>query len=932
MCDPGALDVVRCFCRAMLLGYDQEGTSVQQVAGQDGLYRMNAGDRLFNKVHVLEAGMPPIPGALDEPGSYGFVSRGLPTPGTGGSYVVALPDKLTVRVLAYIDPYGRVFSTSEALSAPPARQPDLSFARYSDQASSSREERGCVYVHEKDAKREVAQYLSAQGRYALFDSWYDFGPYAGGLRYDHAMARAYLAFVHRPSLGAPAVPERGLESVFEHLRGDKPLAAMRSIVLDARKAESDPAFRPPALVRCLAQWLEDAGLDDLKGRGMEDESVRLMRTSRYADTYYVAVDDEEARIPVPTIWALEAALNRFLLVKEAFGDRAAFATDVDCARWDAYLIEAAAVQRPQLDRAVDAPEGNEGGEWDARCRIAAAIERLRLPFRIDASFRLDVAAGAVAFDVTVPDALLMPTWVWSEGVDQDASGSWLAADWEFRDAQARRYALHLGLVLVSIAFEAVASASRVDVAVRPLSRKQGDQASEGGEFPHEDRAPAYVQAAFDRATYERFDGFEQARAFDPLPAYQACAACFDGDDAQAFAYLEGLASSSLRADLPETCDKELSDSVRSVLGADSSRDMRISYDAAYRRLAEGLADRIVQAESASDAIRIVRAAQEEAAAASDDRAVSSCTRLMAALAAGSLDARDQNVVVGRYLGEDRCLVALGRAKALAEHDLGQAVDVLIDAVAEAAALDGFVDGSSTAYRAFDSYVARVLYNRARYAGAGYPSRAVRDAGKRVRLATDTFYLCHLEIVRLLEHSFERADEAQRYGRRAVEIAPATAAGYRQLGRAYMLVGDMENASATLLEGLRIAFQPSDIAMAYYQLAYVLWKMGRARDGAACYLKSLATSSMVAVQATAELQELVGETGIDLPARDQVDLELTRAGIPVAPTSDVLDALDEAAVAATDEGMFRVARSLMAARSRYRPDDALVNVLRSLESS
>lgn len=932
MCDPGALDVVQRFCRAMLLGYDQEGTSVQQVAGQDGLYRMNAVDRLFNKAHVLEAAVPPVPGASDEPGSYGFVSRGLPTPGTGGSYVVALPDELTVRVLAYIDPYGRVFSASEALTVPPARQPELSFARYADQASSAREEQGCVYVHDKDGKREVAQYRSAGGCYALFDTWYDFGPYAGGLPYDHAMARAYLAFVHRPSLGAPALPERGLESVFERLRGDKPLAALRSIVLDARKAEDDPAFRPPALARCLAQWLEDAGLDDLKGRDAGDEPVRLVRTSRYADTYYVAVDDEEAQIPARTIWALEAALNRFLLIKEAFGERAAFATDVDCARWDAYLIETAAVQRPQLDRAVDAPEGKEGGEWDARSRIAAAIERLRLPFRIDASFRLDTAAGAVAFDVTVPDASLMPAWLWIEGVEPDMPGSWVEADRETRDAQARRYALHLGLALASIAFEAIVSASRVDVTVRPLSEKKGDQASEGGEFPQEDRMPAYAQVAFDRATYERFGGFEQARASDPLPAYQACAARFDCDDAQAFAHIEGLASSSLRADLPETCEMELSADARLALGADSSRDMRISYDAAYRRLAEGLADRIVQAESASDAIRIVRAAQEEATAASDDRAVSACTRLMAALAAGSLDARDQNVVVGRYLGEDRCLVALGRAKALAEHDLGQAVDVLIDAVAEAAALDGFVDGSSTVYRAFDSYVARVLYNRARHAGAGYPSRAAHDAGKQVRLATDTFYLCHLEIVRLLEHSFERADEAQRYGRRAVEIAPATAAGYRQLGRAYMLVGDMENASATLLEGLRVAFQPSDIAMAYYQLAYVLWKMGRAQDGAACYLKSLATSSMVAVQATAELQELVGETGVVLPARDQVDLELTRAGIPVAPTSDVLDALDEAAVAATDEGMFRVARSLMAARSRYRPDDALVNVLRSLESS
>lgn len=145
----------------------------------------------------------------------------------------------------------------------------------------------------------------------------------------------------------------------------------------------------------------------------------------------------------------------------------------------------------------------------------------------------------------------------------------------------------------------------------------------------------------------------------------------------------------------------------------------------------------------------------------------------------------------------------------------------------------------------------------------------------------------------------------------------------------MLVGDMENAAAVLEEGLLIAVQPSDIAMAYYQLAYVLWKAGRPQAGAACYLKSLMTSSSMAMQATAELQELVEETGVALPPREVVDEELAKHAVPVAPTAEVLEALGSGASAAVDVGMFPVARNLLALRLRYRPDDALVNVLRSL---
>lgn len=883
-----------------MLQYVKRKEPFVQQLDQDGAYRLGAAELLMGaKRRVLEYAVPLIPAVQDTLAlSYGWLSKGLATPATGGMYAVGFLGKNDVRVLAYIDPFGRAFTMSEPSTVPPAREPDLSFAKFFDQPKVG-EEAGCVYVRGADgSKVEVAQYRCSNGRYTLFDSWYDFGPYGTNLTYDDAMTRAYFAFVHRPFLGAPPVPERGFNAVHERLRTDKSLSALRSIVADVRSTEDDPALRPPALVSCLARWLAEAGLEELDD--VKDEALRLVRTIRYANTYYLGVEDEDAGIPTKTVWALEAALNRFLLVGEAFGGRASVATDVDCARWDAYLFETVAMQHPVTDGLAETPAGEDEGEWAVRCALGATLERLRLPVRFDVAMRFDVAAGAASFDMTVPDGSLMPSWTWQE------AGEWVQATEEAREAQACRYALHLGLALAAAAFGASSSIERVDIVARP-----------------------YVQASFDRATYETFGRFEDARAGDPVPPYASCKARFEDVDSDARAYIEGLPSSSLRQQRPEAVDGRLEGAVCAELGADWCKDVRIAFDAARRRLAEGLADDIVQATSASDAIRLVRAAQEEAAANGDDRAVAACTRLMAALAEGEVDMGDQNAIVGSFLGEDRCLVALGRAQTLSTSDPEAAVQVLIDAVSEATALDGFVDGATTVYREFDSYAARVLYNRARK-GAGAPGRASADAEKRVELVPDSFFLCHLEITQLLEHSFERTEEALRYGQRAIDLAPATAAGYRQLGRAYMLVGDMENAARVLQEGLLVAVQPNDIAMAYYQLAYVLWKAERPQAGAACYLKSLMTSSSMAMQATAELQELVEETGVALVDKESVDEELANHAVPVAPTVEVLEALEAGAAAATDAGLFPVARNLLALRLRYRPDDALVNVLRSLD--
>ena len=107
--------------------------------------------------------------------------------------------------------------------------------------------------------------------------------------------------------------------------------------------------------------------------------------------------------------------------------------------------------------------------------------------------------------------------------------------------------------------------------------------------------------------------------------------------------------------------------------------------------------------------------------------------------------------------------------------------------------------------------------------------------------------------------------------------------------------------------------------------------GLSRAGVACYLKSITTSPVYAAQSTIELQELLREPDVSLIAHDKIDFVLAEEGIPIAPQPHLLDQVDVAMIAATNANLFTVARSLLALRLRYRPDDALVNVLKSLET-
>ncbi len=864
--------------------------------------------------------------------TYIITATDFSLPTSGGAYLVEVSEEGSMCILAYLDLYGRAFTTAVALTAPPAREPDMLIAPYEDSETLVAESQNYVYVSEEwGFRREVARCEQVENTWRIFDSWYHFGRDGENLSLLEALGRAYLAFVYRPQMGACEIPARGFAYVTDCLQEDRVLGGMRALVNLIDEAKHDVAFRPPALVSCFVRWLHEAGLEDLAEKGIEDNALRLVYTANHAETYYLCMAGEGPLVPERKLWALESVFNRYLLVKEALGEHASQALESECCAQHMKLIESVGAQVPDTTFSAAIPQGEKQGEWNTRCTLALMIERLRLPVRVDVAFRVDISAKVVAFEVISPDEDLMPLQYWT-GCEDGSEGFWADVALNDRKDQALRYALRIGLILSSSAFAINSVIERVEVGIHSfISKDERELLPKHQQSASIFDMPALVNVCFDRATFEGFDGLNEALVGDPHKPYRECGAQFGAVGIRAFSTLAASPLNDERRNLPEVGEVMLSAELSKALGGKTSADMRIYYDGICRHMAEGLADRIVRAESVTEAIHFVRDAQEEAFRQEDVRAAHACMRLMTALTDDRIDRYDQNAIVGRFLDEDRCLMAYGRARTLSESSLDEAVRLLVDSINETSVLNSFIDDDDTVYRTFDSYISRVLYNRACLTGEHVSFRAAADGGKRVELLPDSYYLCHLEIVRLLENSFEHAEEALFYGRRALEIAPTTAAGYRQLGRTYMLVGDTENAQRILCEGLNVAIQPSDIAMIYYQLGYVVWKAGKTLLGVACYAKSLFISPVFAVQATLELEELLEETGAFIPSQEQVDEELQSANIPLAPKSEVLRVLLDGAAAATDANMFVAARNMLTLYLRHCPDDALTAVLRTLEA-
>ncbi|MCI9129643.1 MAG: hypothetical protein HFJ65_04985 [Eggerthellaceae bacterium] len=879
----------------------------------DGIYRIGTGQRIWScRKDVMEDAVAPVePGVPPAGAQFGWFKGAIPTPQSGGFYVVEfLPDK-KARVLAYVDMFGRAFTTQEGFQNPPAQMDDLQIVRLDEP------DEGVILIRNKDGQLvECARYVmhgsGQNAKYDITDTWYDFKGHDKRLHYYDLMTRAYLAFVYRPTLGSATLP-MSISDVHGLLTSADMLTALSKVIRRAESVKADPTIALHPLIERLADRLDEANIPELANVPGLPDALRLVRTKSYADTYYVAIEGEDLPLSQQTAWELEASLNLFALsasVMDALSEKNSIASLDSC---ESFLVEGAATQTPSLDLAVEFPKGEPGGQWEAWSRIAAGIENMVLPLRVDATFAIDPVKRIARFKIRVPNASMFEDLFYSGKIGQAAEASAEAK------LSSEAYAMRIGLLLADIAFRSSELVGTVELIAEEIPQQSDGSPSATAIL----KAPLF-DASFTREEHAASDGFAKPRREDPHPLFANAAP----SDALFEVRME------TDADVARMMDEPLPERAARAFGADSLLGIQINFGSELASTAWHVADSICQAESTSSAIATIREIQDGLVPGIADPLdlQDAFNRLMAALAEGSVDAHDSIAVATCFIGGDDGISAYQEARRLAEGGQTEAAISTLRSLIQQVDLSGrYMDDDAVIYRTFDSYPSRLIYDLAKAgrlaSGSNVPF--ADDAGKETRLMPDSYFLASHMLGDLLSDSFESSEDALQVAKRTIHVAPTIGVGYRLLGRTYMLMGDMQSAASALMDGLQIMAHPDDISSAYYQLAYVLWKSGDAKTGLAAYAKSLVTSQVMAEACMEEMQELQQETGLDLPPKDDLDSILASAGIPVAPTKEVQAGLREAAVAAIDEGLLRPGASYLVCAYNATKDDALANVLRSL---
>lgn len=762
------------------------------------------------------------------------------------------------------------------------------------------------------------------------------------------------------------VPTGSEASVEQALRKASLSRALHQVVREVNEALTAQE-EVPALARHLAKWLEDANVADLSDSA---DDLSLVRAIHYSDLYYiVASQDAPLHVSGNDIAAMECALDTYKLVLDVMGDVSDTA-DMQEVSYAANLVrtiippfisqkgEAAedaqqtgeqmdtgasggvddarasgGVDRSASETPFDLPVCDSSvGEWSWRRKLAVTLESIRSPHRIVVDFQGSLQTGTVTMVGLVPSVNAMPKSVWNA-----EANNWRALSYEERHEMAVSYSLSCAIACVAAAFASSDRIQRVRFLEGFIDSKAMAGQGDGRGFVMQ----SCCRIDVDRASFAR-DGIYVNDGDDPL----ACWISLGGDiiiDAPVSDMVDGwndalellqeqFDESDLpsRSELPEFGDGRLPETVGERLGARYVRDMRIMHGSLHRRNAENLADRLAAAETDVERVRLARAMQSPGA---DPFDVQAANRVMSSLLSGDLDTADQNAVVNCYLGEDEYLKALSVSRELMAKDRDKALESLLSVVDQVEQSGLYADDLEVVHRGFDSYSSRLMYNLVRTGTLKLSSErfdyGADDAGKRVELIPDALYLCYTTAGYGAEQQFDGFESGEALSRTAIRMAPTVPNGYRQLARAYSLVGDMDSAAKVLFDALQICVTPADIALVYYQLGYVLWKAGRPQAGALCYLKSVTTSPVVAAQAAAELRGLMHEERIPVVGRPEIDEGLKDEAIPLAPLPHVIDAIMDGAEAAVDAGMFGVARSLLNVGLHYRPDDALFDVLKSL---
>ncbi len=676
-----------------------------------------------------------------------------------------------------------------------------------------------------------------------------------------------------------------------------PMALLSGLVVDVRGrigadgAGDSPVLPPSPLEVHLATRLVEAGLLETD---VELPSLHVVRP-RTSDLFYLRLDEPQVSyLALIRVIRIETALNSVLLAGRALPSPDD-ATLEEIVRAEQRVARSVTAQVTEVASRADAPAV---GEWDVRRALALGVESFRLPYRLTARFRVNVARGTAAFELD-----LVPPQAWASTCYVDGLGI-VPATREMRRRAATDYNARLAVLVAGYVFAVAPQVSEVWIA--------------GVVDTSSDHA-CYYSGALRRSGLAEVD---LTGSFDALSVLRAAGFALDEGDRtlspvrQTFSLDDERLCPPERYDPPELSERTLGGAAASALGCARVDGLSANERARRQRVASELVREL--GDSTEKNVRLLLSA---ARADGHEDVLDAARRCASMLVDGALP--DDPLAIEEALVEGTDLArACSRARdALVSRDLDAAGRAVTEALLPVDGLGTYDDTETVSWRSFGSYTDRALYNR-----------LLARPGEECRLAPAPYLEAHM-IAAAADIARGRVESAVAHARRAAEVAPLSSQASANLAQCLEAAGDTEAAEEELRRLLSLAHDPEGLGIGYLGMAQLQWQHGHVLAAQACYQRATRHLGAPALMAGLAVVALIGHVGLSAGSSlegDQADSVLRAAGIPLAPTEEVGAALLEAARAATNAGVFTVARDLVRELCTLSRDDVHFGMLRSIE--
>ena len=649
--------------------------------------------------------------------------------------------------------------------------------------------------------------------------------------------------------------------------------------------------------------IAEAGLQEMlmRSKNLENTNLpkgdvhKLDRTGRWwfnANTMECAPEEYDAFI------ATEAILNISQDV-EALKNTHASETDLQLVRTSLSQVASLMPKSASLSEQVAPFSGNADGssDWMKRLWFANYVENTPFPFRMVYNFFYNPQLDILVFEFFVA---------------RPRCFSFLSAEKAEQIAAARAYALRSSLCVARMALQSC-KISRVCI--------NGSLRGEERIVLSMDLNEAALARLLPAAANTQIDG-------NSFPQDPALRVSFDAEGW--FSEIEPFMKQtdewvSPRSffEMPDLSDRPCSPAVTAVCGAQKVSDLGYSEASRRIRLWNTTLNNIPKDASTADAVGKF---EEAKASTSDIFAIEGFDRVIHGLVEGTIDFSDRRSMAEKFLFGSPLQKTLQSINNIMDGEpdpdaLEKTLAELESQVSPTLDMGLYLDDSDSIYRYFDSLSERVAYNLA------FPNEP-----RKLVLIPDTYFMSLARMARAY-NLLEQPEKAERYAQEAHRISPLGVDATLLLVRTLEDQSKVFEAAKLLKDLIAHIFSSSDVALVYYRLAYMEWKLGRSDLCAACYQMAIIIGGSVAQPAKEELEDLLKADAsvkkLDTP--QEVFSFLKQNGVPVFDQKAVFNKAVAIGSACVNDGIYCVGQNMLKNCLEITFDDAAAKVESSLRT-